>query len=139
MFIRDENNITVLKKLKSYGVTYQRRRIKVICKKNPRTGNCKGCGRSIHKKQIKVTQIHHWFFEFILRTVRENPQLALKNTSELCFNPCHKSADALRVLTANIKPENYHNVINVAKLMPDWMQKNFSQLCRKWLKENNEY
>jgi len=29
--------------------------------------------------------------------VKANPRLALENTAELCFNPCHKVADAMRV------------------------------------------
>ncbi len=127
----------VLKQLKKYGVTYKRKRIRVPCKTNPRKGKCNGCGRSIRKKEIKVTQLHHWFYAYLLRTVKKNPQLSLDNTNEFCFRPCHRAADALRMLTAEINPENYDNIINVVKLMPDWMQKNFTQLCRKWLKEKN--
>jgi len=128
----------VKEKLKKYGVTYKRTRIRVPCKENPRRGICEGCGRRIKRKEIKVTQIHHWFYAYLLRTVKKNPKLALENTNEFCFNPCHRSADALRMLTAEIRPENYDKIVNVAKLMPPWMQKRFSILCRKWIKENRE-
>jgi len=128
----------VKEKLKKYGVTYKRTRIRVPCKENPRKGICEGCGRRVNRKEIKVTQLHHWIYAFLLQTVKKNPKLALENTNEFCFNPCHRAADALRMLTADIRPENYDKVVNVAKLMPPWMQKRFSQLCRKWLKENRK-
>lgn len=128
----------VKEKLNRYGVTYQKTRIKIPLDENPRKGICDGCGRSKKSGEIKVTQLHHWFYKYHLSTVKKNPRLALENTNEFCFNPCHKAADALRVLTAEINPKNYDNVVNVAKLMPPWMQKRFTQLCRKWLKENEK-
>ena len=124
-------------KLKKYAVTYQKTRILIPYPRDIRMGICEGCGRR-RGKEIKTTQRHHWFYAYKTDTVRENPFLALDNSSELCFNPCHKAGDALRALTAEIRPENYDKVVNVAKLMPEWMQERFSKLCRLWLKEMKE-
>lgn len=123
---------------KKYGVTYQRTRIMVPCDENPRRGICDGCGRRKSTGEIKVTQLHHWLYKYRLSTVKKNPRLALDNTNEFCFNPCHKAADSLRVLTAEINPKNYGNIVNVAKLMPEWMQNRFTQLCKRWIKENGK-
>lgn len=40
--------------------------------------------------------LHHWKYEFKTKEVRENPLLALKNTTWLCYS-CHRVADAMRV------------------------------------------
>lgn len=121
-------------KLKTYGVTYQKVRILVPCEENPRTGVCDSCGRR-RGKEIKTTQLHHWIYKFETKTVKENPQLALENTNEFCFNPCHKAADALRSL-AEINPDKYKIVVKVGRLMPKHMQDRFTLLCKLWLKRN---
>lgn len=64
---------------------------------NPRKGKCDACGKSIANGEIKVTALHHWWYAYQPKTVKENPILALDNTSELCFY-CHDIADALRTL-----------------------------------------
>jgi hypothetical protein len=63
---------------------------------NPRKGKCVACGKVVGV-DIKSTQLHHWWYAYQAKTVRENPILALDNTSELCFY-CHEIADALRAL-----------------------------------------
>lgn len=121
-------------KLNKYAITYRKTRILIPYPRPIRMGKCEGCGRK-RGREIKTTQLHHWFYAYTTDTVRKNPLLALDNTNEFCFNPCHKAGDALRALTAEIKPENYDKIVAVAKLMPPWMQKRFSKLCRMWLKE----
>lgn len=121
-------------KLKKFGVSYHKTKILVPYPRNPRRGKCEGCGRK-RGKEIKTTQLHHHIYAYETKTVKKNPLLALDNTSEFCFNPCHKAADALRALTAEINPKNYDKVVNVSKLMPPWMQDRFTKLCRLWLKE----
>lgn len=127
----------VVKKLKVYVVIYQKTKIMVPYPRNPRKGICEGCGRK-RGEEIKTTQLHHWYYAYETKTVRINPLLALDNTSEFCFNPCHKAADAFRALTAEIRPENHETIIAVGKLMPDWMQKRFTDICEKWLKRNKK-
>jgi len=64
---------------------------------DPRKGVCDACGKSKHRGEIHSTALHHWWYEFAPKTVKENPVLALKNTSELCYY-CHQLADAIRAL-----------------------------------------
>jgi hypothetical protein len=64
---------------------------------DPRRGICDACKKSVAKGEIKSTHLHHWWYEFQPKTVKENPMLVLKNTSELCFY-CHQLADAVRAL-----------------------------------------
>lgn len=122
-------------KLKLYAVTYQRTKILVPCEKNPRTGKCNGCGRRTGKDNIKTTQLHHWVYAYETKTVKKNPILALENTNEFCFYPCHKAADALRSL-AELNPKYHDTVITVGKCMPEWMRERFTLLCELWLKSN---
>jgi len=63
---------------------------------DPRKHKCEACGKQVGK-EIKVTALHHWWYEFSSKTVKENPMLAIKNTNELCFY-CHGLADAIRAL-----------------------------------------
>jgi hypothetical protein len=64
---------------------------------NPRKGKCNACGKSVASGEIRTTQLHHWWYAFAVKTVKENPQLAVENTSELCFG-CHPIGDAIRAL-----------------------------------------
>lgn len=64
---------------------------------DPRKGICQACGKSKHRGEIKYTCLHHWWYEFKPATVKANPILVLKNTSELCYY-CHQLADAIRAL-----------------------------------------
>jgi hypothetical protein len=64
---------------------------------DPRKHKCDACGKSVAAGEIKVTAFHHWWYAYQPNTVRENPILALENTSELCFG-CHQVADAIRAL-----------------------------------------
>ena len=65
---------------------------------DPRKHKCDACGKSVAAGEIKVTALHHWLYKYRADTVKENPILALENTSELCFG-CHQVADAIRALT----------------------------------------
>ena len=64
---------------------------------DPRKHKCDSCGKSVAAGEIKVTALHHWYYAYQPKTVKENPILALENTSELCFG-CHQVADAIRAL-----------------------------------------
>ena len=121
-------------KLKKYAVIYHKTTIMVPYPRNPRIGICQACGRSKDKKEIKTTQLHHWFYKYDVKTVKKNPLLALENAVELCYR-CHKIADAFRSLIIEIRPENYEWIAMVGKIMPEWMQKRFNQICQLWLKE----
>lgn len=121
-----------IEKLSKWAVQYQRTTIMVPYPRNPRTGICEVCGRSIKKKEIKTTQLHHWIYKYETETVKKNPLLALENTIEVCFR-CHKIADWIRAATTETKPENYGWIIKTAKNMPEWMQWRFGQICRLWI------
>ena len=102
-------------KIKKYRTKYAGSRgkgVTVTLPFDPRKGICRACGKSKHKGEIKVTALHHWWYEFQPKTVKANPILALKNTSELCFY-CHQLADAIRALIY-AKPER---VAAVAELL----------------------
>jgi hypothetical protein len=120
--------------MKKYAVTYQKARIMVPCKTNPRTGKCDACGRKVGH-EIKVTQRHHWIYQFKTSTVKKSPQLALKNSNEFCFYPCHKTGDALRNL-CEMDPRYHPIMVKVASLMPKYMRDRFTALCKLWLKNN---
>ena len=88
------------KKSKEYRTKYAGSRgkgIYVTLPFDPRKGICQACGKSKAKGEIKYTCLHHWWYEFKPATVKENPILVLKNTSELCYY-CHQLADAIRAL-----------------------------------------
>lgn len=65
-----------------YRVNHRRMLFKnkiVMLDENPRTGVCSECGKSVHKGEIKKTDMHHEQY------IDSNP---LKETKELCV-PCH--------------------------------------------------
>lgn len=78
----------------------------VILPEDPRKHRCEACGKSVAAGEIKMTSLHHWWYAYQPQTVRDNPELALDNTSELCFG-CHQVADAIRALL-------YANPVRVA-------------------------
>jgi hypothetical protein len=119
-------------KLPKWAVRYQQSTIMVPYPRNPRKGICEVCGRSIDKKEIKTTQLHHWVYKYETETVKKNPLLALENTIEVCFG-CHKICDWLRSATTETKPENFDRIIRTAKNMPEWMQRRFTKICQLWL------
>jgi hypothetical protein len=85
----------------------------VVLPFDPRKGICEACGKSVEREEIKNTALHHWFYAYAPKTVKENPMLALDNTSELCYY-CHvQLADPIRALLY-ASPER---VVNVAKLL----------------------
>jgi len=63
---------------------------------DPRKHKCEACGKVVGI-DIKMTALHHWWYAYQPKTVRENPMLALENTSEVCYY-CHELADAIRAL-----------------------------------------
>jgi len=125
--------VEMTKKLKKYGVAYQRTKILVPYPRNPRRGVCQICGRSVKKREIKTTQLHHWTYAYETKTVKKNPLLALENTIEVCYG-CHKICDWLRDATTGTRPENFYRIIDVGRHMPDWMQDRFTKICKLWLK-----
>jgi len=56
-----------------------------------RKGICECCGRK------GLTNLHHWRYAYKVKEVRKNPELALKNVTELCFVH-HKLADCIRTV-----------------------------------------
>lgn len=100
-------------KPKKYAVKYAMAHgggITVYLDFNPRKGVCHGCGKSVARGEIRGTQLHHWWYAYQPKTVKDNPVLALDNTSELCFY-CHELADAIRALLYS-NPERAAMVAN---------------------------
>jgi hypothetical protein len=71
--------------------------IVVTLPEDPRKHICDACGKSVVAGEIRMTALHHWLYAYRADTVRENPILAIENTSELCFG-CHPLGDAIRAL-----------------------------------------
>jgi len=87
-------------KKKDYKVRYETAHghgIVVTLPFDPRKHICDSCGKSVADGEIRVTALHHWWYAYQPNTVRENPILAIENTSELCFG-CHPIGDAIRAL-----------------------------------------
>jgi len=87
-------------KPKGYKIRYETAHghgIVVTLPYDPRKHKCDACGKSVAAGEIRVTALHHWWYAFQPDTVKENPQLAVENTSELCFG-CHPLGDAIRAL-----------------------------------------
>lgn len=90
----------MMKKMKKYKTKYAGTRgkgVTVTLPFDPRKGVCQACGQSKDRGEIKYTCLHHWWYEFKPATVKKNPILVLRNTSELCYY-CHQLADAIRAL-----------------------------------------
>jgi len=88
------------KKVKGYKIRYAGSRGKgvvVVLPFDPRKGKCAGCGKTKANGEIKSTALHHWWYAYQPKTVKQNPILALENTSEFCYY-CHQLADAIRAL-----------------------------------------
>lgn len=122
-------------KPKYYGITYQKKRIKIPYPRNIRTGQCVACKRSKELGEIKVTALHHAKYEFSTGQVLKNVFLALKNTLELCF-PCHQIADGFRgILTigSSDKLRNVHSILRVAKLLPREQLERLKEFCKLFL------
>jgi len=118
------------KKKKGYRIRYQT--ITVTLPEDPRKGICEACGKSVHKGEIRTTHMHHWVYQYMPKTVRQNPELALKNTSELCYY-CHEIADALRALFSDKAPKA-ERIFAVAKLIPFDRRKKVLNILRKLVK-----
>jgi len=114
------------KKPKRHYVTYNKTKIPVP--ENPRKGQCVSCKRKVGNV-IKVTQLHHTIYAFLLRTVKKKPLLALKNILELCF-PCHKTADAFRML---LDRTSYERILMVFKVLPRFQQERMLNICEMLL------
>lgn len=69
-----------------------RRAVIVVPDAPPLTGICQCCGKK------RKTDTHHYAYLYSTKQVRLNPKLALENTVELCFNPCHRVANAMKLL-----------------------------------------
>ena len=79
----------------NYTIKY--RRAKITLDTDPRKGHCEVCPNE------GKTDTHHWRYQFPTSEVRKKPELALRNTAELCF-PHHRLANALKMI-AEAKPE----------------------------------
>ena len=83
-----------------------RRALIVVPDAPPLTGVCECCGKK------RKCDTHHFVYAWSTKEVRLNPKLALENTAELCFNPCHRVANALKLLQEN-KPEIRNKLVNL--------------------------
>lgn len=94
--------MTVVKKMnnKSHKIKYAGARGKgvvVILPNDPRKHKCSACGKIVGE-EIKITVLHHWWYAYQPKTVKEKPELVLENTSESCYY-CHTQiADSIRAL-----------------------------------------
>jgi len=114
---------TKKKRKTGYRMRYQS--IFVWFKVDPRTGICVSCGKSIHKGEIKTTQMHHYRYAYKPATVRKNPKLALEHTIELCYG-CHPVADALRLL---FERKN-DRIVNVYLSLPKFVRDELEALAK---------
>lgn len=117
--------------MRRYSVTYHKTRIRIPYPRNPRVGVCVGCHRSKQKGEIKVTQMHHTYYKYTTEQVIANPLLALENTLELCFNPCHLVADGFRGILDTTK--SMDSIMKVARLLPRHQLIKFANLCHVYL------
>jgi hypothetical protein len=125
--------------VKPQTLMYERIQIKICYPIPIRKGTCMACGKSVQKREIKTTQLHHTVYKYEIATVRKNPVLALDYTLEFGFC-CHPIADGFRdLLLANprgaLRPVD--KIINVGMLLPKEQQDQFTSLCKKWLKMRN--
>lgn len=102
---------------KKYRIKYQT--IKVVVE-DPRRHICQAC-----KKSFKVTAMHHYKYAYKPETVKENPELALENTLELCFYD-HQIADAFRTLV-EANPERVRLTLDAH---PDWFIEKILKIFR---------
>jgi len=136
---------TQLEGLPRFPVQYQKSRIMVPYPKSPREGKCDACGRSIKRKQISTTHLHHWRYAYKVATVKKSPLLALDNCSELCYS-CHRIADALSNGVLFLQQENMWMVIKTALLMPgertdpkkESKKEKMDWFAKMWLKERKK-
>lgn len=112
------------KKYKSK-IKYQNVTVTVITDRPIRRGICEACKRRVGK-ELKVTQLHHWKYAFKPETVKDNPELALLNTTEYCFG-CHPIADALRTLT---QVKDKYRVLDILDTLPPFIIERFNNLIR---------
>ena len=98
--------MTILNKLLLNAREVYYRRARIWLGWNPRRGVCEACGKTVKKKQITRSNMHHHRYAYTTNQVRKNPKLALHHTSELCY-PCHRLADAIRQIEEAMrkKPE----------------------------------
>lgn len=109
---------------KGYKLRYET--ITVTLPFDPRKHQCDACGKSVAAGEIKTTQLHHWVYAYKPATVRKNPELALRNTSEFCFY-CHQIADGVRaLLTANPS-----RVVEVISVLPQEQRDRMIRIFRK--------
>lgn len=113
-----------------YGGSRRGKGVRITLPFDPRQGVCQACGKSKHRKEIKVTALHHWKYAYKSATVAKNPILVLENTVELCFG-CHPVADAFR----NLMKLSPRRVMLVAQLMPDELVVEFAIIAKTFLRE----
>lgn len=116
--------------MKKYSITYQKTRIMVPYPRPIRLGVCSSCKRDKAKHEIKVTQMHHTIYEFLTKTVKKNPLLALKNAIEFCF-PCHGIADGFRAI---LDKTSLDRMMMVVKLLPRMQLVKLARFCKLFLK-----
>jgi len=123
-----KETLTEKKKPKVYKIRYAMSHgggITVSLPYDPRKRVCEACGKSVEEGEIKVTALHHWYYAYQAKSVKENPLLALENTSELCFYD-HQLGDAIRMFLY-AAPQR---VANVARLLKGDQKKHFIEVMK---------
>jgi hypothetical protein len=70
-------------------VTYKGKQIRIDANYKIRKNICQCCGKH------GLTSLHHWEYAYPISMVRDDTNLALENTTELCF-VCHDHANTIR-------------------------------------------
>lgn len=98
-----------------------------------RKGKCEACEKTIGSGQLKITQLHHWYYKYKNETVKKNPMLALENTIEVCYAD-HQIADGLRMIL-RLNPDR---AAHVAMFMPPFMRAKLKEFCERFLDKMGE-
>lgn len=100
-----------------------------------RDGICKICGKSVHKFQIKFTNLHHMIYEYRPITVKKaadkgDYSLALKNTIEVDAY-CHKFMDSVRtILSVDI-----NRLLKGTTFLPKIHKDKLAKFCKLYLEQ----
>jgi len=108
---------------KKYYLKYQTVKVEVD---DPRVGKCAVCGKSVKKKELRSTALHHYRYKYRPETVLANPELALENTIEVGY--CHHPiADCLRLLYER----KNEDIVTCLFVHPKWFTDKFKRLARE--------
>lgn len=89
-------NVKNVKNVLMYWIKYKRIRVKVLGDKSTQ---CECCLKTPKPRGMHT---HHWKYEFTIKEVARNPELAKKNSTSLCYK-CHRVANAMRIVEEEFK------------------------------------